>query len=313
MNETEIRNLLPRYADGELTSAEQRAAIEAALAESPQLQAELGQWRALRQAAQRGIANEPVPAGLAERVRTRLTAENSPAVRAVATSRGDRGRTWKLGVAVTAAAAAIVITVSNWPASDPYRGLPPTPAIEPNLVWAEHMVCINKQADMFGIRGKRPAAAAALLAEETGETIFVPDMSSAGWQLFGANPCAIKLNGKDVTLTHVYYRAANDPSRFASIFTAHGHVRLPAAAQPRLVEQMRTQCGSVPALVQTADFVLIAWTPLTQPNTALACADMSPEELQAFVRAAAANDDAPAQPGPTVVRDLPELMALAGF
>jgi anti-sigma factor RsiW len=280
MTHAEIEKLLPAYADSQLDEP-QRSEVAAAVAASPQLQAAVARWQALRQLAHRHHAAITLPPGFEDRIRHQLAQEAAPrsAASANATSRRDRGTILKLGLAVTAAAAAVLIAVFTWsPEPAPVFG---GPVVAVDTLWQEHVHCIEMRADAYHVRGMAPAEARRVLAGEVDMPFVLPDLTELGWELYGANPCRLRANGQQIALTHVMYRSTSDPQKFASFFTFREIIQLPPDTPLKRVAGPPRCGGDGPWLVETPQFAVVTW--IDAAHSVAACGPMEGAELQQLV------------------------------
>ena len=221
MTTSDVRDLIPAYADGELDEA-RRTALEGRLAADPGLRAEIQRWQALRRCAQRGINAVGVPEGLAERVRTRLRAE-------VGGPR-HRPRAYRLGLSGLAAAAVLVAGFTLWP-----RGAVARP-VEARGFADIHRVCaLLNHHDTLGVRGGQNladftptdgAAAVARLRTRAAKMRALPDLSRRGLRLVGACTCS---PCPELRVVHAYFRS--EQGEMVSVFAADSPIALCAAGR----------------------------------------------------------------------------------
>lgn len=221
MTPSDVRDLVPAYADGELDEA-RRTALEGHLAADPGLRAEVQRWQALRRCAQRGINAVAVPDGLAERVRARLRAE--------AGGPRHRPRAYRLGLSGLAAAAVLVAGFTLWP-----RGAVARP-VEARGFADIHRVCaLLNHHDTLGVRGGQPPAdftpmdggvAVSRLRARGAITAAIPHLSRRGLQLVGACTCS---PCPELRVVHAYFRS--EQGEMVSVFAADSPIALCAAGR----------------------------------------------------------------------------------
>ena len=209
MDATEIRKLLPMYADGEL-DPEQSCSVEAALAESAALRGELERWRALRRCACRAVASVATPGDLVERVRAVIPA--------------PRQGLYRIYASVLAAAAVVVLAFFYWPHENTGIGGGSggaTPTVNARLVSADKFVeihdycAVTHKHDQLELASKTFSADDAKVADAVGFPVRVPDLRSAGFDLAGGCTC-FQVQG--TRAAHLFYRAQNDPTQMLSYF-----------------------------------------------------------------------------------------------
>lgn len=143
MNPADLKAKLAAYADGELSPGE-RAVVEARFADEPALRAEVQRWQALRQATRRAVMQEPVPAGLAGRLRADLHALR----------RVRRPRILRLGLSGLAAAAMLMFAVVLWPTQNAGAS-----TLAASFLSERHLSnACGAAVDTLGVRGDRPTA-----------------------------------------------------------------------------------------------------------------------------------------------------------
>lgn len=218
MSSTDWNELLARYADGEV-SADERRAVEAEIARTPELAGVVKRWQALRACAGRAMAADCAPAGL----QTRLCAA----------LRGDTGyagtRTYKL-MTYFAAAAALILLVFFW------NRQPSIPnatqagfQISPERFAETYESCAKKFHEGVKLEGHCPVAAQALLDQTCRDyVVAVPDLREQGYELLGICHC---LRHTNVKVTHAYYRSQADPSRVISVFSIDRCMKLGGCKQ----------------------------------------------------------------------------------
>jgi len=205
---------LVEYADGELSPGE-RAEVEAYLRDHPADRSVVERWQALRQSARRVLDAEPVPVGLAERVRARV---------AVARCRHS-GRWYRLGASGLAAAAVLVFAVLMWP-----RGAQAT-SIQVSGFAAVHRRCaLEQQHDALGVRrGARGASVRQLQAVEP-LARQLPDLTAVGYQLESVCRCGpAECRGCGARVLHACFRRSDDQDVVVSAFVVDRSVQLCAA------------------------------------------------------------------------------------
>ena len=260
MNPSELRKHLPTYADGELEPA-LRERIESLLESDPASRAELQRWQALRHCAHRAIAEEPLPAGLAELVRNRLAARRRPAT----------GRILRLGLPGLAAAAAIVLAVTFWP-----RGAQATPVEAHGFADVYRTCAVAHRHDTFDVRDKVPADVMAQLREEAAFICNVPDATKCGFHVDGACECFHGDEG--IRVVHVYFRCNKDDTKVISAFATDRRVDMCSEG---------CQCPECAAgrrhyhVAHDDDVTLLAWT--DDDRSYVVCSDMNEKTLVRMV------------------------------
>lgn len=234
MSSDDLRLHLPAYADGEL-SGELHERVAQAVSESPELQHEVEQWRALRAAAHRGVTGEDVPAGLRERVMAQLEAAEPSAT----TGRPGPHPVLKL-YGVLGAAAVVALLIIGWslwirqPAtpSPPGGGMAPMPQIAANELWQRHTRSVEAEQsfDTLGVRGMEATLAQARLNEQARFVVFAPDLSAQGWHVDGATRCAIPSGDGEIEVIHVVYGADGPRPQHVSLFSLAKCVQIPECA-----------------------------------------------------------------------------------
>lgn len=280
MTDAELEKLLPAYADGQLDEPE-RSEVAAAVNASPELQAAVARWQALRQVAHQHHAEIAPPPGFEDRLRRRLAQEAAPQPSKTAgkSQSRTRGPILKLGLAATAAAAAILIAVFTWsPEPAPVIG---GPVVAVDSLWQEHVHCIEMRADAYHVRGMPPAEARRVIAGKAEMPFVLPDLTELGWELYGANPCRLRANGQQIALTHVMYRSTSDPQKFASFFTFRDIVQLPPDTPIKPVGGPPVCGGGGPWLVETPQFAVLTW--IDAAHSVAACGPLEGAELQQLV------------------------------
>jgi anti-sigma factor RsiW len=225
MNSSEVRQHLATYADGEL-SPELREAVEAALARDATLRAEVERWQALRRCARRALEREPLPDGLAERLRTNWLAE------AGQRAGGPRVRIYRFGLASLSVAAIVALSFIIWP-----RGAAAMPVDIDNLARIHRECALSPPHDTFQVAGDTVPAASAKIQAATGRPCRLPDLTKCGnYRLDGASECSL---AQGVRAVHAYFSVPNLPDGVISVFAVERPIAL--AACGKLCE--RCNCG----------------------------------------------------------------------
>ncbi len=290
----EAHNLLPQYEAGELNPP-QREALEAALANSPELRAELDAWRALRAATNRMLRTETLPAGLRARVVASLTPAAAPSPRTL--------RLWPVLAPLSAAAAIALAVWMGWPATtdapDPTPIVQAPPATndqpaesnpQPQIVSVAHVSatpfatiyshCAEKSRHrMNNVPTGSCKAAVDAIAQHAnfGGAALIPDFSASGFELDGVCTCCpFQVDGLHVV--HAYYRAADD--RVVSVFSLDKRVTLDAAQTMRGAKR-QYQVARVEQAGAAVDGVcVVAWQDESRVETFATCGRLPESELQ---------------------------------
>jgi anti-sigma factor RsiW len=210
MNPTELRQHLAEYADGELAPA-LRTEIETLLAGDPAARAEVERWQALRRCAQRALASETLPAGLADRVRTAIHAQS--AVRLP--------RLYRLGLPGLAVAAAVVLAFFIWP-----KGAEATSVPASSFAAIYRKCAVEHRHDSL-VRGPNGSPTLAGLRAAAPLVAGLPDLTAGGYRLDGACRCGpreCKDNGAKVV--HVYFRRSDNENDVVSAFAVQCRLKL---------------------------------------------------------------------------------------
>ncbi len=216
METNEVRGLLPLLADGEL-DAGQAVEVEAVLATRPDLQAELDRWRALRQAAHRGLTAETVPAALQARLAATVQRER------------NRSRILRLVGPLSAVAAVVVFALVL------QQGLFSTDRVGGGATFAGQLVAdqfvrvhehcaVSRKHDPFGVVGQ--ADAAALIADASDCKLNVP-LTVPELRGFAVRGCCGCLDrSKQIKAIHVYYEEDAPNQAVVSLFVTDGVVKI---------------------------------------------------------------------------------------
>jgi hypothetical protein len=218
MNEAELGRKLADYADGE-AEPEVRRVLEERLASDAASREVVARWQALRRSAQRAVFDEPVPAGLADRIRARLP--GSAAGRSVS-------RFYRIGTGGLAMAAVFVLAVLIWP-----RGAAGTPVEAAGFVGVYEKCAIKAHHDEYAVRGEKTWSEFAdggqrgcmvTLRRKVPFEAPVPDLGqTSAYRLVGACSCS---PSDAVHVVHTYFRCAEGPENIVSLFTVDHRVRL---------------------------------------------------------------------------------------
>ncbi|RMF73389.1 MAG: hypothetical protein D6744_15695 [Planctomycetota bacterium] len=246
MDAKQIRELLPTYADGEL-DAERARHVEAALADSDELRAELERWRALRRCANRAIAGEPVPIDLIRRVRSAIRRRPS--------------RTYRIAASFVAVAAALALVVVYWPrpdvsstgaASGGSAVVAARPVSADRFVEIHDRCAITHKHDALTLAGKHARDADEKVTQAVGFPVRVPDLRSAGFVLAGGCTC---FRVRDTRAAHLFYRAKSDPEQMLSYFVVDHPLTLENCTH------CRSRCGTRHyEQVSVGDEVVLHWS-----------------------------------------------------
>lgn len=259
MTPADLRRYLAIHADGELP-ADARDAVERVLAGDPACRAEVARWQTLRRCAHRGLASEPVPAHLRERVMARLAAARRP----------PRGRAWPVLGVLTAAAAMIVLSVASWWRTGREEGADqPLAAPAVPVLTAESLADIFQRCALHGCRNSLAlvdgtVTEAREVITRTAAIRFaarLPDLTEQGYRLAGLCCCSPR---EGLRTVHAYYerlgRVAAQPPQPGdrlSFFCLECCIEL---------ERCQSACGQTPgarhpqrryALTTTADNVTV--------------------------------------------------------
>ncbi len=263
MSDANRHERLAAYADGELAPELVRD-VEQLLDRDASAKAEVERWQALRAAAQRGLDNEPVPAGLESRLLARLRAQS-----------GHRGpRLIRLGAPWLAVAAALILAVTYWP-----QGAQAT-AVEAGGFAKIYRACAHQHRhDDFRLREMKEMNCAKALAQIRKTVPFkcdLPDMTACGkFYVDGACVCA---PAEGLPVVHVYFRNREDPQHVVSVFIVDRCVKLCANG-----EQCGGCCGGHRKYVagKDGDVNVLCWTEKGR-SYLLACGRLDRHQLVAM-------------------------------
>ena len=212
MNLSDIRKLLPDYADGEL-AADIRAELETLLAAHPELRAEVTRWQALRRCASRAMHNEPVPVGLADRVRAQL--RSAPPGHSRFTTR----RIWYLGLPGLAIAAGFVLALTLWT-----RGAAAKSVDVGGFARVYRNCAVARHHDKFGVCDTEAASAYAKIKTQAAFACDVPDLTTTGeYHVEGACRCP---PSESVRAVHAYFQSNDGQNRIVSVFALDQRITL---------------------------------------------------------------------------------------
>lgn len=227
MKRSEFEQKLAMHADGEL-DAPDAVAIEKHLAFHPEDKAIVARWEQLRASAKRAVDSEPIPAGLAERIRAALpqgddSAASEPPFR-------KAPRVYRLGVSGLAAAAVIVLAIIFLPGA--------TRVDVAGFSGIYHKCAVSLHHDSLSIRGgtawkdfvNQPNRLPVCTVE--GKAPFacrVPNLPSRGFMLEGACTCS-PCDG--IRVVHVYFREVDNPDNVVSVFVMEEPIELCANGEP---------------------------------------------------------------------------------
>lgn len=250
MNLTDAKKLAPIYADGELAPTERRE-LERIMAVSPEIQADVSRWRELRQRVNDALRSEPVPAGLALRVESRLAAERL---------RVHRLRALPI-VSVLGAAAAVGLAVFIWPSPAASSSL------SPERFAKAFEMCGKGGHNTLNISNDELAARRELDALRP-YAVAVPDLRSDGYFVHGACEC---VGHGEFNVTQVGYATHESQPHYLSLFSLDKRYALEPAANPTQLHAARNyqfaQVGGVGVLEWTESggtFVIAGEMPATQ-------------------------------------------------
>lgn len=275
MNLADLRELLPLYADGELDAA-RRARLEAALADSPDLRAELLRWRALRECARRSLAQVAVPDQLESLLREHLAA-SKPVFRTQ--------KLLRVG-GLVGIAAAVWLALLWLPGLLPLSGASRARAID---LTAAERVSPDAFADAYrkcSIRGHHTVGVTvslpecdvqAKLQEARAFSVAVPDLTAYGFRLEGVCECLDAQRLPKIRTVHAHYRTGAERPELLSIFSLSTHVVLTAgepASDPARAQQSM-QVG------RSGDVSVVVWD--DRHNSFVACSRMDAAQLEAIV------------------------------
>jgi anti-sigma factor RsiW len=222
MNEREVRQLLPAYLDGSL-SADEKAAVQAALDGSADLGRELEQWRSLRGCVRRVTEAEAVPAGLCDCIAGKI-----------AQARGSL--LWRRigAMAAVATAAMIVIGVAMWQFN--WLGTRPSGANPGSSSTARYVSIDGDEFARLFLACRKATKATAhhedLVADAKLLNVklippkgFLTDATGRTYELCETCSC-MKIKSVNVLLAH--YHNTQDPSDALTVFTLSKQVRMQA-------------------------------------------------------------------------------------
>jgi anti-sigma factor RsiW len=225
MTPAEARERIPQYLDGELSPGE-RALVESALAESPELRSELERWKTFNACLCRCCNTDVAPAGLRERVRASLERESRATLRF--------GRRLRIG-AFTALAAAVALFFwlrpelidSTWRSASSSGTSSAALLIAPEQLESVWHHCSKDGHCKRRLAAATLAAARDALRQQLGLEAETPDLTAQGFEFSGCCPC---FPGAGAA-AQVFYR---DPAsgRALSLFSI-----------PRAVELQSGRCG----------------------------------------------------------------------
>lgn len=222
MDPKQARQLIPTLADGE-DVGDDRDALNAAIEQFPELQAELERWKALRHAAHRAVFDEPLPPGLETRLRATLHH-----------TAGRRGRVLRLASALTAVAAGIVLLIvfrdSMLRSEVRLGGNAPTTAAlvvaSDSFVQIHERCAVQREHHGFGAGDDSIEGARHLIEHNLGFDPIIPDLTAAGFRLEGCCGCLGRLVPK-IKAAHIYYRETAPQGRMVSFFAINKPVDIP--------------------------------------------------------------------------------------
>ena len=250
---------LPLYADGELNPA-QAAELEAALADSAELRAELDRWRDLRHCANRVLTSPAAPAHLRDTIHAALYA-----------GRDSRRsfRVFKLFGGFTAIAAAIAVVVFLWQ--------PRSTSASPRIVGAERFVAVYEKCAVKNRHCQIPvdtrdiAQTHAKLVGLQETPVLLPDLASRGFELHGVCRC-FGMSG--VRVIHAHYGREGQNPAIVSFFSIDTPLRLKACGKAECCSQARDG-------YETADSGGVWVYKWQEANSCYAvCGGLEPSELQ---------------------------------
>ncbi len=253
----EARAILPLFADGELDPA-RAAELEALLAASPDLRAELQRWRSLRRCVGRIVNGAPVPATLGPAVRERLGHA----------TRRRRKRILRLVTTLTAAAAVVALGVTFWP-TPTHASTPLVAADDFANVYLRCGVTMRHRGIMVPLDD--PDAARRALDQREPFRVLVPNLASLGYKLDGVCGC---FHAGKVRAIHVFYRKDGPTPVVISFFSVDQRVRLAGAEScPR--------CAMKNTSYQVAEYrkiVVCKWD--EQAHSYAVCSEMPADQLR---------------------------------
>lgn len=203
----DLHERLARYADNELDAPE-RAALEAEIARSPELAAEVARWKALRCCAGRAMRDCCMPAGFEARLRDKVGRAGS----------FSASRTYKIASVLAVAAAIVLFFVFRSDRANPPRpGVALAGVVSPARFAEVYESCAKKHHDGVKLESGCAKSAEALATQMCGGyKIAVPDLTSLGFNLAGMCRC---LDESGVQALHVYYQSEADPNVLLSLFS----------------------------------------------------------------------------------------------
>lgn len=262
------------YADGEL-DPDRRHELERHLAADDESRRVVERWQALRNAANRVLIAEPIPAGLHERVLDRMRAAQT----------AHRYRTYKL-LATFAAAAVIVFAVLSWPD----RVAATTVPVEDFAKIYDHCAVRHGHNSYhacqasYGLLQKK-------LRHDVNRKVRLPNLAPHGFQISGACKC-----GPDKCHSvHVYYVNDTTPRRVISFFAVDRPIHLACPCDRKQVCTGRCTYQST----SVGEVVLLKWDEAR--TSYLLCGHVGQDELLALADAIRVSDDGVPRPSLALV------------
>jgi hypothetical protein len=204
----DLHEQLARYADNEL-DARERGELEARIAESPELAAEVERWKALRCCAGRAVRDCCVPAAFAARLRDKVNHAGS----------FSGSRFYRIATVLAAAAAIVLFVVFRTNRPENARpGVMQAGVLSPAALVEVYESCAKKHHEGVKLEKIGCTKSAEALATQVcrGYTVVVPDLTPLGYSLAGMCRC---MDDTGVPGLHVYYQNNSDPKELLSVFS----------------------------------------------------------------------------------------------
>ena len=218
---------LARYADNEL-EAQERAALEARIAGSPELAAEVERWKALRCCAGRAVKDCRVSPGFEARLRDKVNLAGS----------FSGSRVYRISTVLAAAAAILLLAIfaRNRP-NGAGPGVAQAGALTPAQFVGVYESCAKKHHEGVKLESCCTKEAEALALQGcNGYKIVVPNLEPLGYKLKGMCRC---LDETGVPALHVYYECEAHPELLLSVFSISRCTPLSGCAKSHCCDTQR--------------------------------------------------------------------------